>query len=381
MAFAWTIGMHSKISTIPSSEIGHRVYTGPTGAGKTNKAMIDALDAVELGYYLTFAAAHPQPGLDFISELYARYGTAILNRLLVIDLRDITKVVMTQFIRSSDDPDILKRMDENEVYAEQLLDAIRRRRPDIKTWDDRPTLYEGAKLAIALYQNKDTWYPESWLPDAFTKRHPKQNFIVEHSPKELANELLAYNTLPPREQESSSKAIRRLLKGNFGIAGIIARTSKQPTFDKKSHLNRGGITVILGGGSAQAASVVIGADFTETMFLAKEGLDRRGVYIVDEALNYNLIGEYESKILSTIRWRGVSIWYIVQSFDFPSIEIKNNVLQNTDHYWFRQGTWEMAMEAAKDLLGVLDEYKVHHEEEVKRMIPEQSDYTHQQGDQ
>lgn len=342
-------------------EMGHKLFVGPTGTGKTNLVLLLILSMIDSGCWITAAFPHEQPGLDLIAELYARYGKAIFNRLLVIDLRDMTKVVMTQFIHSSSNPDPLQRLHENDIFSAPLLDSMRRRRPDIKSWDERPTLYDGAQLAIRLYQNKDRWYPEPWLYDAFLKRHPKQTFVASHCTNvDDRNELLSFNFLPPREQESTSKAIRRLLKGTLAIPAILARTSKPPVHDKKAFLNRGGITVILGGASDQAASVAIGSDFAETMFLAKQGLERPGVYVVDEALNHKLLGEYESTILSTIRWKGVSVWYVVQSFDFPSEEIKNNVLQNTDHYWFRQGTYDMAMEAAKDMLGALDEYKVHH---------------------
>jgi hypothetical protein len=125
-------------------------------------------------------------------------------------------------------------------------------------------------------------------------------------------------------------------------------------------LNSGGILVILGG-PEEALRILVAADFQETCFLAKHGaLKIPGIYCLDEVNNYRLVGLAESKALSTMRAFGVDIWLICQSFDFPVPEIKRNILQNTDHLWFNCGDWELAQEGSRDLLGALDEMKVHH---------------------
>lgn len=354
---------------LPLDFMPHRLIVGPTGVGKSNYVTHEALKIVEQGYWLTFAAPHPNFGLDFIAELYARYGEQILDRLKVIDTRDLTKVIMRQFIPSSKHENQLERMLENDGYAGGFLDTVARRRKDITDIAEKPVLEKYTKLAAKLAQNQSEWFPEWWLPYAFIPKHPIYNYLVSHcNDEEVRREFAKFVSFPVREQLSILDPIFRLLGSVLLSPPIIACTTKPVTFDKKAHLDKGGITVILGGKSHDATSVMIGSDFQETMFLANQGLARPGFYIVDEALNYKQIGTYESRILSTIRYKGVSVWYIVQSFDFPSDEIRNNVLQNTDHVWFRQGTKEMATYAAEDMLGAIDRNAVHHVDKTTRQI-------------
>src|SRR5262245_59988418 len=93
------------VSTTPFLlfSMGHRLIAGPTGVGKSNYVVQCALAMVEQGHWVTFAAPHEQVGIDFISELYARYGKSVLDRLVVIDTRDMDHVVMQSFIAKSTD--------------------------------------------------------------------------------------------------------------------------------------------------------------------------------------------------------------------------------------------------------------------------------------
>jgi len=354
---------------LPLRFMPHRLIVGPTGVGKSNYVTQEALKAVAEGYWLTFAAPHEQFGLDFISELYARYGKAILKRLHVNDTRDMETVVMQRFIQSSQESSQLKRMLENDIYAGAFLETVARRRKDITDIAEKPVLEKYTKLAAKLAQNQSKWFPEWWLPYAFIPKHAIHDYLVTHcTDPEVRREFETFKSFPVREQLSILDPIFRLLAGVLASPPIVARTSKPVIFDKRAFLNAGGITVILGGASDDATSVVIGSDFQETMFLAKQGLSRPGIYIQDEINNYRLAGAFESRMHSTIRWRGVSVWSVTQSFDFPSEEIRNNYLQNTDHVWFRQGTSEMAKAAAEDMLGALNAFKVHHVDKTTRQV-------------
>lgn len=353
-----------------SNKMGHRLICGPTGTGKTVYAIQEMLKVIFDGHWVCFAAPHRKAGLDLISELYKRYGKAILSRLKVIDVEKNDKTIMQRLILSSTNPNVFDRMTENEMYASAFMDTVARRRKDITDLAEKPTFEKYTRLTARLAQSQDQWFPEWWLPYAFIPKHQIHTYLVSHcTDPETKREFEMFKSFPVREQLSILDPVYRLLIGVLGSPPVLKMSTRPETVDWKAHYESGGITIILGSDSmAEATGVVIGTHYQKIVFFAHQGIVRPGYFVCDEAINYKQIGTSESHILSMIRWRGVSVWYIIQSRDYPSPEIGSNVEQNTDHVVFRQGTSEMAMWAANNFLGALNEYKIHHHDTVKRQV-------------
>jgi hypothetical protein len=351
----------------------HRLVAGPSGTGKTNYLNVEALKIVERGdCWGTWVFPHPQPGYQLIAELYARYGEAILERLIVERLQDMDRIIHRKYVNVSTAENDFDRMRENDEFCWQFLDMAARRR-GLADLAETPVLEKYAKLAVNVYQCLDAWISESQIPRFLRPKSPAQDFAIAHctvgpDAAELREELRRTAIFPPREQLSLLEPAERLLNALFRNAVIFARTTQPQKIDLVDFKNKCGIHIILGGNvSDDALRLHVGTDFQQTAFHAKNQQLRNGVYVVDEANNYLLIGNFESKALSTLRAFGTDCVYAVQSYDFPTEEIKNNVLINTIHVLFRQA-WKSAQESAQTLLPLLDKFAVHHERVIKRQV-------------
>lgn len=311
---------------------------------------------------ITFIAPHREAGEVFVSELYARFGTSILPRLLVERISDSSKVVMRTLIRKSTATDYYLRKNENAAFCRNFMDMIARR-IGITNWSEHRVLLKYTRLAVQTYQHIDHWLPESLVSRFLVPKSEAWQFATAHvSEEHLFHELMRISRMSEKDQLYHTEPVVRLLEDFLGNPAIEARTSRPQKWDRVAFHNAGGIQVIIGeDGYEDALSALVSADFQETCHLLKAGMLRVPVtYAIDEATSAGLVGWYESKAMSTMAGFDLSIDLIIQSYDFPTPEIKHNVLQNTNHYWFNCGDYEMALEGARDLLGSLDEYKVHH---------------------
>jgi len=342
----------------------HTLTSGRTRSGKTYEIVNRLLKEAEKTDppTITFVCPHPQAGELFISELYARFGNLILPRLLVERISDSSKVVMRTLIKKSTATDYFQRRNENAVYCKNFMDMIGRR-IGISNWAEHRVLQKYLRFDVQAYQDIDEWFPESLIPQFLVPKTAEWQFAVDHVKEErLFHGLMRISRMSEKDQLYHTEPVVRILEDFLGNAAMEARTSKPQTWDRIAFHNEGGIQVILGeDGYEDALSTLVSSDFQESCSLLKNGLVHKPMhYAIDEGTSAGLIGWYESRAVSTMAGFGMFISFLVQSFDFPTPEIKRNILQNTDHLWFNCGDWEMAMEGARDLLGSLDEYKVHH---------------------
>jgi hypothetical protein len=356
--------------------MANRLIRGTTGSGKTNYLVVEHLAYIDRNDgWLIAQFPHPQAGELFVAELFACFGESILDRLVVERYSDMDRVIMRTFVRSSTHPDFLTRMQENEELLGSLMDKLAQRRK-INDLAEFPVLEKYSRLAIRVKQNQSEWFPDYKIPKILVPNGPIWRQALEHCTDcELAAELDDLQTMPIREQLSLLEPARRLLEGIFRSPPIIARTSQPEEWDKETRLNNNMIYVGIGGNiSDDALRIMVGSDYQDTIFLAKQRRIKPGRYSVDEVNNYHLCGPFEARSLSTSRAFGVETWYADQVSIFPTPEIEKQVDGNSDHVWFLQGDEELAEKAAKDLSGGFDEFKIHHTDETHKQVHLGFDY-------
>lgn len=342
--------------------LGHRIYAGKTGSGKTNKALNDMMEVVYGGRHsLVFVAPHEKAAVDFVSELYAQFGEEILSRLVVEQLGDTDKVIPRQFIFKSDASDYWTQRMENDAAAEAVISLMAARRK-MTDFFERPSLEEISHLAIQLYQYQDTWWPEHLLAQTLFPKNPISKFAIEHcTDEEVKARFKDKIDVPPSVAETSTKPVARMLEQLFSNPAMKCRTSVPQTWDKIAFHNNAGIFIIVANGcSADALRTYTFSEFHQISAWARGGIIGPVVFVVDEVANYQLAGSFEAKSFATLRGSNVSIWYIIQSTNFPTEDITEAILDNSDHIIFLQGSAKMSRLFAEDLLAVLDEYAVHH---------------------
>jgi hypothetical protein len=349
----------------------HLLICGQTGSGKTNFALLRLLEAVVKGdRFVTAVFPHRKAGVDFIAELYARFGEAIFRRLIVDDLEDLDRVVMRQFIQRSDATGFFVRAKENDLYCSAVQDMAFRRRSDIKDLSDHPVLEKYTRIPVQVFQNTDCWLPEYLIQYVLQPRHPAFEFILSHLPHpELRMEMTQISVMSERDRMSLLEPPGRALYSMFASAPVMARTTKRPKVDWEHFLNSAGIHVVLGGNlSDDGLRVFVGCDFQMKYRLVRKGLKVPGMIFCDEINNYGLWGVPEARALSTIRGlgKGAEMVGATQGMNFPTPAITSQVITNTAHAWLANGDPEAIDIAAKDLRGGMDEYRIHHNRIVTR---------------
>jgi hypothetical protein len=355
----------------PSSndmQIPHRRYKGSTGSGKTNAASVDILGFAKRGdYWITAVYPHPQAGELLIAELFAIFGEAIFDRLIVERLSDTDRVIPRQFIFSSSDADPYQKAIQDDEYRGAFVDILLPSQ-EKATLGDQPSKLENLNLAISAKQKLDTWISDSWTHHLLEK-HPVNEFAKLHLPGDFKIQLEAIDSLDPKSRLMGPGSAVRLMKPVMGSPVIQVRTFTPESHDDVEFKNKGGIRIILGGDvSKDALRVLVGADFQRTVRDAKRRLLNPGIYFVDEATNYGLYGQFESDALSTVRAFNISMWHAIQSENYPTQDIKRNVAQNVDDYIFLQRDPDEAFNSARTLNAARDLYEIHHEDVSYRSV-------------
>lgn len=234
--------------------IPHRVVSGMTGSGKTNFVLNEMMEIVYRGdRWLTFVAPHEKAAIDLVAELYAQFGDFIIPRLVIEQLGDTDKVIMRDIIQKSLSQDFWKRKQENDAFAEAMLSLMAARRK-MTDFFERPSLEDVSTLAIQLYQNQDTWWPEHLLPQALHPKNPISKFALDHcTDEEVKARLTEKLNVAPSIAETSTKPVARMLELMLGNGALKARTGSSQTWDKIDFMNKAGIFVIVANGCSTDA--------------------------------------------------------------------------------------------------------------------------------
>jgi hypothetical protein len=140
--------------------------------------------------------------------------------------------------------------------------------------------------------------------------------------------------------------------------------------DWDAFFNAKGIYVIIGGDvSDESFRIHVSAVFQHLAARKrKEKIYKNLRFVRDESINARLIGDFEASAWSTLRTFRFFTTDIIQAWNFPRPDIAQIARQNCDLYMFKQGDFDSAKVAAQCLLASIDEYAVHHEDEIKRQV-------------
>lgn len=347
----------------------HWLIPAPTRSGKGNLVNTLCLEWIESGHWISYYAPHADIAEKLIAVLFYKLGPAMFKRPILIErLSDTDRVIMRNYVRRSMKTGF-DAMRENEQFASAFVEMLahQRRKSDLI---ENPVLNTYSFLLARVYQEQDEWCPEWWLKHALDSRHPIHRHLVKHCRDEhIRHELEGVRFFPQREKIQMLYAVTRLYEAVYGKAPVLARTSKPATVDWVTFKNAGGIHFMLGGDVApEVLRLAIRSDFQETIFNGHR-LMREGYCIFDEILNYGgFWGEFESHALSTCGHHGIHLVGQTQSLNFPTPEIRENVMSNTNRFWLSQSDFELSKIGALDLLGMLSRDKVHHVDTVKRQV-------------
>lgn len=349
--------------------MAHRIKIGQSGSGKDNAAITDALKkAIDGEQYVTLALAHEPDWQRFLGELYFHCGEDILDRLVIDRVKDEDKVIMREVVGKSKLTGWGRRT-ENEEFTDLAIEMVAGRRNRIDLVES-PALEEHSILIAQAKQDMDAWLSDSQIHYAMKPHTDVWHFILDHLPmSNLRHTVEDFQFRSRMERMTTTEATFRLWNAAVGTAEIEKRTCKPGTPWKRAHLNKGGITVLCGSGCTSSFRMLVQSDFVETYHLARQGLDRGGIYYINELLNLNLGNAFYGRALSTARYMKLDIWAAVQHLNFPDPAMASIALDNCDQYWGRITDPELADRGAAALRGAFDPMKVHHEDEIIRSIP------------
>lgn len=357
---------------------GHLLVAGPTGVGKNVFATQAMLDFRRRRISQTTILPHEAGWKLLFGEILAREvpSTAadiVPRRLIFEDVGEVSKVVMRPFVMYSTKANPLDQMMEDRLLEERALEAPIGRTTDTKL-ADTPAKEKYARLGIRLSQEarrNGAFIPESEIPNLLNRDHPIQEYALSFCRNaDLLREFSVIRLLPLRDYLTMVESAIRFLEPVYRSASVIARTSLPPDFDWPEFFRQGGTHIITKGkASDEEFRTYCQADFLMKFRLAMDGLLPQHHYWIDEANNYGLINDFCAKAFSTSRYRKFFLCPMVQLLDFATEEIKNNVLSNcSNRTIFRQEDPELQEFFARDLRGMMDEYKQHHVDEDVRTV-------------
>jgi hypothetical protein len=291
------------------------------------------------------------------------------SRVLYDRLSDTDRVPGYEWLLPSNNADPLQREAENDERVREFASILLRRR-GIQDAASRPLIEETVLAALRLFVAQSPPVPLPWVADAFDLRSDARAYMLAHcSEPSLVRKFHELAALSPTLRRAETAPAERILRGVLGSPAFRVRSSGGATFDLRRLLDTRGIVILDGGSSGNlsrdAASVMMGAVILRVIQHCRTGAACRVVLVLDEAVNANLIGLYESQALAEAGKWGLEFHVLVQDpFGFPSPEIRSNVFQNCwRHEWFRQGSSEAARLAAEDIaIPTLNPLRVHHTE-------------------
>jgi hypothetical protein len=356
----------------------HEELKGAPGTGKTTRIkrkMLALADRADCAIAAFFPVA--EPGEDFLLHL-ENHGH--MNRVVVHDQRDMNNVLFKQLIRISSEPDPFVRREENERYCTAFLDLPARRR-HMEALAIFPAIEKYSKLAVESWQVTDMssqWIPPFAIGNILIPEHPLHHYVFRHMPEgEDRWELMQVAFMNKHDWVTLVLPAVRFLKGALDNAHMRATCSRRPTFNLPAHLRRcktgePGIYVSLGNASKEATSLNIVCDVQQIVFDALTKPWGFDCHIArDELLNWDLYGAPEAQFHAIMRNYRVNFTDALQSYAFPTEEIAQSFRQNTSiKRIFRCNDPDMAFEAARSLMRMLDENKIHHFDESVHTVPE-----------
>lgn len=333
----------------------------------------------ELSYLVSLARQHDcaivlldPPGTLAEKLLLHLDWLGLTQRVLYDRLADSDKVLGYEWLARSQHPDPWQAEAENEERLREFAAVLLRRR-DIQDPAGTPVIEEGVLAALRLYLYQPMPVPLLWLAEVFTPGSATSKHLLRHCTEpELVRNFHEYHRLSVTARRREVSPAERVLRSVCGSPAFRLR-SQGATFDIAGFLDQQGILLLDGSSrgnlSRDAASVMMGAVVLRVIRHCRTGSRNKVVLVLDEAANAGLLGLHEAQAMGeALKW-GLAMHVLVQDpITLPSA-IRSNVLQNSDHHWFRQGSPEAARLAAEDIATpLLDPLQVHHTEYRVRSV-------------
>ncbi len=350
--------------------IEHTLVCGATRSGKSEAELVRMIPRAQAND-CALVLLDP-PGTLAAKFLLQLHSLGLSRRLIYDRLADTDCVPGYNWLSRSQHAAPLQREAENDERIREFA-AILVRRRNLQDMATTPLIEEGILAALRLYLYQSAPVPLSWLADVFDVRSPERAHLLRSCTRpDLVRKFEMYASLSPTARRTETGPAERILRAVVGSPAFRVR-SERDAFDFDRFLNERGILVLDGSSrgnlSRDAASVMMGAVLLRVMRHCRTGSQGRVLLVLDEAVNANLVGVHESRAIAEAAKWGLEFHVIVQDpFNFPSEEIRNNVLQNCGrHEWFRQGSPDAARLAAEDVaIPILDPLRVHHTEQRVR---------------
>ncbi len=343
---------------------------GPTGSGKNNYLNLMLLSLILAGTHSIHCFFPNEPAaVPLIAEAYALLGDALIPRLIVERLRETDRVIMRTVVQQSQAATHYARRLADDLNLNWFFDVLAHGRPDFKNPTSRPVLTRFSTLAFRARQYSREWWPDSWIPLVVRSMHAVQRMAIGAcTADEVRTELEWISRFSMRDQLSLLEPIVNLLTPFVRNAVIEPRLSRPARFSKLEAINRGLIHIIIGDGAPlDAQRLYFALDLEETMNACRAGARLPVVYVADEL---NRLGITDGLIhhMATMRTFNVQICSLLQYFDFETPAQQEGFCQNSDRVWTPQASARMADLAVLDMRGMLDRFRVHHEDVETRQL-------------
>lgn len=353
----------------------HIAYVGTSGSGKTTLMNRHILEEADRGFTgepgHTSGIAVFYPHADAAERLLLHLEErGHLWRTLVIDLREVNKVLPVAMLRSSNDPNYWQAMKENRAYRVKFNRQVWRHRGEDKPMVSFTTIDKASDIVCGVYQYLDEWIPPVLLGQILEQDSDVQKWALQHCTHAgFRRKLAGLASLPDREQLMQVWPTIRMYDNYYDCFPIFARSCVHSTFNPTHWLRHGGIIIWIGGEDPDAITTVMGSDYDQLCsdILAEHCPDPIYIYM-DELSNYDILSKNDGRNAATMRHHNGFLRFGVQEKgEDPEVwrKLWNNL---NGKYIFRPNDQDSAEDQSRDLVAMLDRMKTHHIQERRRQV-------------
>jgi len=231
----------------------------------------------------------------------------------------------------SSNPDPDQREAEDQNIIEEVKALLVQAEGKLNT-QASPITDKGLTDALELFTSQRKPKDFTKLHRCFRHTQERLEFVRDCTNPQVVQQFEIYAELGDKDWEyRCGPAVRRLEK----IARSVQfRKRCIPTFDLRAFLNRGGILMLDGESrgnlSRESLTLVMALVLLNVLQLARNGLTRRVVIIIDEARNANLLDLNVARaLLEAGKW-GVEFDILTQNPQHPNPEVSDSLFQACD---------------------------------------------------
>lgn len=339
----------------------HDLICGATGSGKSEAELVQLKrEALSGKTSIILADPHGTLAEEFLIHLAECH---LLHRVIYDKLSETDLVPIYDWLTPSTEKDELQRESENYLRMHKFMQLLIRQ-GGLQTTQGRPIINKGLEDALKLYLYQDKPVPITWLRELYTPNSGVAAYMVAHcTDEDTRRQFERYSNFNAQTLNYHTGPADTRLRELLGTPSLRARTG-EPSFDNDEFLEKKGILILSGKDcDPDAASVMMSAMTLKAYDFCRRKQTHPVLVVLEEAVNARLVGPQEVQMLAEVRKWGMRFRILVQAINFPDIELRKGILQNTEHTWFYQSDPESAALAAADVATrIVDPLKVHHTE-------------------